>query len=145
MNERIKSLYKTQILAHSKNPFQEGELADATHVLQASNPMCGDKYTLYIKVEEDRVADAFFKGYGCAISKASSSILTKLSIGKSLKELSDLVELFLKIVDAEEEALPEELTTKEELLAFAAAREFPERETCASLGWKVVQKELLLG
>ncbi|HAA12217.1 MAG TPA: SUF system NifU family Fe-S cluster assembly protein [Cytophagales bacterium] len=143
MNERIKGLYKTQILAHSKNPFQEGELEGATHVLQAYNSMCGDKYTLYLKIENDRVEDAYFKGYGCAISKASSSILTKKSIGKSMEELDALVRLFLKIVSAKEEVSPEDLTDEEELLAFSAAREFPEREICATMSWKVVQEELL--
>ena len=142
MNERIKGLYKSQILKHSKEPFQEGELADATHTLEAYNPMCGDKYLLYLRIVDDRVEDAWFKGYGCAISKASSSILTQQSIGKTLGELEALIEVFLRVVNAEEPVSAEELTNDEELLAFSAAREFPERETCATLGWKAAQASL---
>jgi len=139
MNERLKNLYKTQILTYAKDSTHEGELADATHVLEAYNPMCGDKYTVYLLVKKSTVIDAKFKGYGCAISKASTAILVEKIIGKELSEVQTLVTLFLQVINEQSSQQPEALTSDEALLAFAATREFPERKKCASLSWEAVR------
>ncbi|MFT6828485.1 MAG: nitrogen fixation NifU-like protein, partial [Roseivirga sp.] len=81
--------------------------------------------------------------YGCAISKASTSVLTKQLIGKELKEIERVIDDFLKILDPAEAQSPEQITDEEELLAFAAARAFPERLDCANLSWKAV-KDLVI-
>ncbi len=140
MSNRLKELYQTQIKEHSKNPFNEGEMQDPTHVLKAYNPLCGDKYSVFLKVEDNTILDASFTGFGCAISKASSSILVKKSIGRNLDEVAEIVKLFLKIIDPESKIPAQELSDDPELLAFSATRKFPERQKCASLSWDEMKK-----
>lgn len=136
MNERIKSLYQSHILTKSKDEAYVGQIAMATHVLEAYNPMCGDKYQLYLKVEEDKIENARFEGYGCAISKASTAVLTEMVIGKRIDDIKPIIEDFLELINADSDKTPESLTQDDQLLAFAAARAFPERRTCASLSWE---------
>ena len=135
MIRRFNELYQARIIEYSKHPFHEGDLKNATHVLEAYNPLCGDKYSLYLHIHEDTVLAASFKGYGCAISKASSSVLIKKSIGRTLDEISEIISLFGKIIDPESKSSPEELSEDPDLLAFSATRQFPERKKCASLSW----------
>jgi len=142
MSNRLKELYQTQIKEHSKNPFNEREMQDATHVLRAYNPLCGDKYSLYIKLGDNMIVDASFTGFGCAISKASSSILIKKSIGRNMDELSEIVNLFQKIIDPDSKISAQELSDDPELLAFSATRKHPERKKCASLSWDEMEKIL---
>ena len=142
MNERIKGLYQKHILAKSKEVQLVGKLADYTHALEAYNPMCGDQYTVYLRLLEDRVEDARFEGYGCAISKASTAVLAELVIGKTLVEIGPLITSFLELIDEDSLNEPEAITTNEQLLAFAAARDFPERKACASLSWERVNEYL---
>lgn len=135
MNERIKNLYQSHILTKSKDESKVGILEKATHILEAYNPMCGDKYTVYLQVEGKTVRAAKFEGFGCAISKASTAVLTDRVIGMDLKQIAQLIEKFLDLIDADSTTPPEEITNDDQLLAFAAAREFPERKSCASLPW----------
>lgn len=135
MNERIKSLYRSHILVNAKDETHLGRFDDPTHTLEAYNPMCGDKYTLYLKLVDGVVLKATFEGFGCAISKASTAVLTKEIEGKSLDQIKPIIDMFFELVNEESNQSPESLTTNEDLLAFAAAREFPERKTCATLSW----------
>lgn len=141
MNDRIKGLYQEHILAKSKDESRIGQLKNPTHVLEAYNPMCGDKYTLYLFIENNLIKEAMFEGYGCAISKASTVVLIDTIIGKSLEEISAAIKNFLQLIDARSDKEPEEITSDDQLLAFAAAREFPERRTCASLSWNEFNEE----
>jgi nitrogen fixation NifU-like protein len=143
MTDKLKQLYKTQILKHSQNPFNEGKLEAYTHLIKAYNPVCGDQFDLYLNIIDQQVIEASFTGYGCAISKASTSVLTKQIIGKGKTEIDAFVADFLKLLDPNESQLPEEITADEELLAFAAAREFPERLSCANLAWLALIKDVL--
>ncbi len=136
MNDRIKSLYRSHILFNAKDESHQGELENATHTLEAYNPMCGDKFTIYLRLEGDVIEQASFEGFGCAISKASTAVLIKQIEGKTLLEIKLIVELFYELVNESSDQSPESLTTDENLLAFAAAREFPERKTCATLSWE---------
>ncbi len=77
MSESIKTLYKKIILENSRNPFNQSEMEKPDLFFTAYNPMCGDKYNFYLKLNDNKVIDASFTGYGCSISKASSSILVK--------------------------------------------------------------------
>ncbi|MFY0592058.1 Fe-S cluster assembly sulfur transfer protein SufU [Roseivirga sp.] len=140
MNDRIKALYQTHILANAKDESRMGKLADATHVLEAYNPMCGDKYTLYLKILNNTIQKASFEGFGCAISKASTVVLTKLIEGNTLADIKPMIDAFFELVNEDSDQSPESLTEDEDLLAFAAAREFPERKTCATLSWSEIQK-----
>lgn len=142
MNERIKALYQSHILTKSKDESHVGKLADATHILEAYNPMCGDKYSVYLKMDADRIIDARFEGYGCAISKASTAVLTEKVIGQNIEELKPIIESFLELIDADSNQAPETLSSEDQLLAFAAAREFPERRSCASLSWEELREML---
>lgn len=140
MNDRIKSLYRSHILANSKDETHQGKLDNATHVLEAYNPMCGDKYTLYLILKENSIEQVSFEGFGCAISKASTVVLAKSILNKTLGEIKPLVEIFFELVNEESSQTPESLTKDENLLAFAAAREFPERKICATLSWGELKK-----
>ncbi|MDH5604869.1 MAG: SUF system NifU family Fe-S cluster assembly protein [Cyclobacteriaceae bacterium] len=142
MSDRLEKLYKKYILEHSKAPFHEYENREASHIIKAYNPLCGDKFTFYFDIEDGHVTRASFSGYGCSISKASSSILTKKMTGMALEELTKLIENFLNIVSEEHPVSAGELTDDEELLAFSGARDFPERKQCATLGWEAVLPEI---
>lgn len=142
MNDRIKALYRSHILVNSKDESHYGKFDGATHVLEAYNPMCGDKYTLYIKLNNNRVERASFEGFGCAISRASTSVLCGLMVGKTLEEMEPTTQMFFELVNQDSDHSPESLTENENLLAFAAARDFPERKTCATLSWEELRKEI---
>ena len=136
MNERLQSLYKKYILEYSKKPFNEFKNEGATEIITAYNPLCGDKFTFYLTIKDERIEQASFTGYGCSISKASSSVLTKKASGRTISELLVLIEDFLKIVEENNPQSAGEITEDEELVAFSGAREFPERKQCAVLGWE---------
>lgn len=142
MTDKLRQLYKTQILKHAQNPFNEGKLEAYTHLIKAYNPVCGDQFDLYVNIVDQRVIEASFTGYGCAISKASTSVLAKHILGKNRAEIHSFVTDFLKLLDPNEPQPQEEIISDEELLAFAAAREFPERLSCANLAWLALVKEL---
>ena len=143
--KRIKELYQGPISEHARHPFHEKVLSEANITFTAYNPLCGDKYTFYLLVEEDKVLDASFMGYGCQISKASSSVLVKKLIGRSLAEVRSLVREFLTLVDPHSHRTPEDIFQEIELLAFSKTREFPERIECARLGWSELQRQLESG
>ncbi|MEM6765049.1 MAG: Fe-S cluster assembly sulfur transfer protein SufU [Bacteroidota bacterium] len=143
MNERIRKLYKTVILSHSKQPYKFGKRENSLHLLKAYNPICGDKFELYVEVEDGNITDLGFHGYGCSISKASTSVLATYIEGKSLKESLAITKAYLDMLNPDIQ-LNNQLD--EDFLAFAAAREFPGRLTCASLSWEEIhaflEKEL---
>ena len=89
------------------------------------------------------LSSASFTGYGCSISKASSSILVKKIIGSSIPEVKKLIADFLELLDPESKIEPHQILEDENLLAFSAARNFPERIQCAELGWKELEQQIL--
>ncbi len=143
MTESIKTLYKKIILENSRNPFNQSEMEKPDLFFTAYNPMCGDKYNFYLKLNDNKVIDASFTGYGCSISKASSSILVKKIIGSSVPEVKKLIADFLELLDTESKIEPHQILEDEDLLAFSAARNFPERIQCAELGWKELEQQIL--
>src|SRR5690606_5654898 len=94
----LTALYQELILDHSRHPRHVGKLADATHVAEGDNPLCGDRLTLFLKVENDVVVDARFDGEGCAISTASASLMTDNIIGKNINNINMLFNNFHKMV-----------------------------------------------
>jgi nitrogen fixation NifU-like protein len=136
----LRSLYQEIILEHNKNPRNFKALDGASRVLEGFNPLCGDHYTLYLKLDGETITDVAFQGSGCAISKASASIMTTLLKGKSIEEARRLFALFRDLVtgtlaDASFERLGK-------LAAFSGVSEFPARVKCASLAWHTMRNAL---
>ncbi|MCB9049359.1 MAG: SUF system NifU family Fe-S cluster assembly protein [Lewinellaceae bacterium] len=140
MNDRLKQLYQSVILKHHKEPVHFEKNETAAYVLEAYNPLCGDKFQLFFEVRDGVVADMSFYGYGCAISKASASVLVKKMEGQPVEEALALCRAFLAMLQAEQEQ-PE--TADEELAAFTAARAFPGRMKCATLSWEEMEQFLV--
>ena len=137
----LTDLYQEVILDHNKRPRNFGTLPDATGVAQGHNPLCGDKLSLYVKVEDGRIAGIAFEGSGCAISKASASLMTDAVKGQSLTEtlaLFDRVHAMLTTPtgqDVDTDAVGK-------LAVLSGVREFPVRVKCASLAWHTLKAAL---
>jgi nitrogen fixation protein NifU and related proteins len=133
----VQELYRQVILDHNRNPRNFGELGDATRVISAVNPLCGDKLTLYVKLDGGTVRDITFKGTGCAISVASSSLMTERVKGA---RVPDALRLFDQVHDlltgTHEHEHAEDL---EKLAALGGVREYPSRVKCASLAWHALK------
>lgn len=140
MSKDPKQLYQEVILRHSNAPFHFEKWEEAPIVIEAYNPLCGDQFRLFLELEEGRVKRVSFHGYGCAISKASTSILVEKILGMSVEEIRRLTKEFYKIVRPDGGEL--NAGADEELAAFAAARHFPARLQCATLSWEALEKEL---
>lgn len=131
-------LYHETILALDAEPRHEGRLEEATHTARTSNPLCGDRVQIDLRVEEGVVREAWFVGRGCAISRASASLLTELVEGCSIEEACAL-EARLEAWLTEGGATPEGLASLE---ALAGVRAFPSRIKCATLAWTSLRKAL---
>ncbi len=139
MNE-LQELYREIILDHNRHPRNFGEIEDADRVVDGTNPLCGDKMTLYVRLDGGRVADVRFKGTGCAISVASSSLMTERVKGLSVEETRKLFEqIHDMLTSSTDEEPPEAL---EKLAALAGVREYPSRVKCASLAWHALSTAL---
>lgn len=139
MDTKLKQLYQSVILKKSKTPFNFEKRPSAAYQIEANNPICGDRFTLFLDIQDGRITEAAFYGHGCAISKSATSILTENLIGKTLEEAKNYSALMPKIVDPKQDL--DQLDA--DLLAFAAARNFPERATCATLSWEKMQDFIL--
>lgn len=137
MEQELNELYSPVILEHNQNPRHYQKRPEALLILDAYNSLCGDKFKLYLDVQEDRVVEASFSGYGCAVSKAATSVLMEKIQGKTWEEVQALVQDYLKAIKTDQGA-----TTDPELLAFAAAKKFPGRLKCAVLSWEAVEEYL---
>lgn len=138
MNDKLKQLYKTVILKHNNEPFHYEKKEAATHQLDAYNPLCGDRFNLFLEVNNGIIESIHFHGYGCAISKASTSVLAKNLEGKTMTQALALCADFQQVVSPDNTAENEQ----EEFEAFAAAKDFPGRLTCATLSWEAIQNFL---
>lgn len=132
-NRNLSELYQSIIKQHDREPFHYQKVVGADCEIEAYNPLCGDQFRMFLQMENGVVKDAHFHGYGCAISKASTSVLVKKIIGKSTQEIQSLVADFQNIVTDASDSQDEELN------AFAAARHFPERLQCATLSWTALE------
>jgi len=129
-----RALYEQVILEHNKKPRNFHEMADADHKVEGFNPLCGDHFTVYVKMNGDVIDDVSFSGAGCAISKSSASVMTMLLKGKTKKEAEALFLKFHTMVTSN----PDSPINDEELgklQVFAGVREFPIRIKCATLAW----------
>lgn len=134
MTPELSELYQQIILDHNRRPRNFGPLEDANRSAEGFNPLCGDHYTIRLKLEGDRIEAVRFEGAGCAISKASASLMTSAVEGKSAAEAAELVERFRSVVTGPAPDA-EVLKSLGRLAALAGVRAFPARVKCASLAW----------
>src|SRR5262252_4795181 len=135
----LSGLYQEVILDHSKRPRNFRVLDNAAARAEGYNPLCGDRLTLYMRLEGDQIRDVAFKGSGCAISTASASILTETLKGKSREQAAGLFDAFHKLVTGQGVADEKSLG---KLAVFSGVSEFPARVKCATLAWHTMKSAL---
>jgi nitrogen fixation NifU-like protein len=135
MDNALRELYQEVILDHSRHPRHHGVLEGASHKAEGYNPLCGDRVTVYLRLDQDgRVDDIKFEGKGCAISQASASMMTDLLKGRSQADAEKLMTGFLHLVKGEAASgLSED--DRETLDVMSGISEFPMRVKCATLAW----------
>jgi len=138
----IDDLYQETILDHSKRPRNCHAMADANHKAEGYNPLCGDRISLYLLVEDGIVKSARFEGSGCAIATASASMMTEVLIGKSETQVQALFERFHAMVTEQREPSADEREALGKLATLAGVREFPARIKCATLAWHTLRAAL---
>ncbi len=137
----LRELYQEVILDHTKNPRNFRALADATTKADGNNPLCGDRVTVYLKLEGGRIVDASFQGQGCAISKSSASIMTEAVKGKTRAQAEELFERFHALITGKPGAAVDDQALGK-LAVFQGVSEFPLRVKCASLAWHTLKSAL---
>jgi nitrogen fixation NifU-like protein len=142
MDNALRELYQEVILDHSRHPRHHGVLRDASHKAEGYNPLCGDRVTVYLKLDADgRVADIKFEGKGCAISQASASMMTDMVVGRTVAEAEKLMGGFLHLVKGED-ATDLKGDDREMLDVMAGVSAFPMRVKCATLAWHTMKSAL---
>ena len=138
----LRELYQDVILDHSKNPRNSGPLEPHSHTARGNNPLCGDKISVYLTVEDGRIADVRFEAKGCAISVASASMMTELVKGSGVEEALAVFERFHEIVTRKGDVADEELEDLDKLAVLIGVRQFPMRVKCATLPWHTMSAAL---
>jgi len=140
----LSELYQQLIIEHSRSPRNHRAVPGANRVADGVNPLCGDQITLQIRVEGERVADVGFQGSGCAISKASASLMTGAVLGQSVADAERLFHRFHEMVTSRAD-VPVAAPDLGKLVALAGVRAFPARVKCASLAWHTLHAALAGG
>jgi nitrogen fixation NifU-like protein len=131
----LRDLYQEVILEHSKKPKNYGELPSANHKAEGYNPLCGDHYTVFLDIKDGAIENLSFHGSGCAISKASASMMTQSLKGKTTEQAEALFTQFHDLVTGHGEAGQD----MGKLAVFAGVSEFPLRVKCATLAWHTLR------
>ncbi|PHS72021.1 MAG: SUF system NifU family Fe-S cluster assembly protein [Cycloclasticus sp.] len=131
MLDDLRDLYQEVIFDHNRNPRNFRVMDDADRQIDGFNPLCGDRLTLFIKLDGDKIADASFQGQGCAISTASASLMTDIVKGQTEQEAQHLFSLFHKMATGEHVEMDE----LGKLAVLAGVCEYPARVKCATLPW----------
>jgi nitrogen fixation NifU-like protein len=134
------ALYQEIILEHNRKPRNFREMPDADRTIEGRNPLCGDALTLWMKLNGEQIDDVSFKGEGCAISKASASLMTAAVKGKTREEAEQLFDRFHQLVTGK--LAESEQQSLGSLRAFAGVARFPLRVKCASLAWHAMHSAL---
>jgi len=137
----LRELYQEVILEHSKAPRNFRILRDADHHAEGFNPLCGDHLTVYIDMEGDTIRDISFQGSGCAISKASASMMTQSVKGRSKQEVDQLFDGFRRLVTGQRNGEGSSCELGK-LAAFSGVSEYPVRVKCATLPWHTLRAAL---
>ena len=141
--DELYELYQEIILDHNRNPRNACKLKHPTHAADGHNPLCGDELTVYLNVENGTVKDVSFTGQGCAISKASASLMTTVVKGLTLKQLALETSRFYKLLtDDADQPTGTGLDELGDLAALSGVRRFPVRIKCATLPWHALEAAL---
>ncbi len=138
----LMDLYQEIILDHNRRPRNFGPLPDADHQAEGYNPLCGDQLKVYLRIADGRIEDVHFDGSGCAISKASASLMTEAVKGKSLAEAEELFGGFHELLTGDPSVKGEASAELGKLAVFEGVREFPVRVKCATLAWHTLHAAL---
>lgn len=136
----LRELYQQVILDHNKNPRNFHDMPDATNRVDGYNPLCGDHYTVFLKTDGETIREVSFTGSGCAISKASASVMSSTVKGKSKDEADHLFDTFHRLVTGDQSGLS--AADLGRLAAFSGVSEFPARVKCATLAWHTLRSAL---
>ena len=137
----INELYQQVILDHNRSPRNYRAMPDATRTVEGFNPLCGDHYTVYVRMDGEVIADVSFQGAGCAISKASASVMSSIVKGKTRSAAERLFHQFHDLVTGAIHANGDDAELGR-LAAFSGVSEFPARVKCASLAWHTLHAAL---
>ena len=137
----LRELYQQIILDHNKSPRNYGRLEDHNRKIEGYNPLCGDHFTLFVKLKDDRIIEISFEGAGCAISKASASVMSAAVKGKTIQEAEELFKKFHHLVRGELDP-NEDIENLGKLAAFSGVSEYPARVKCATLPWHALHTAL---
>src|ERR1700681_3117466 len=137
----LRDLYHDVILEHSKRPRNFRTLEGANCSAEGFNPLCGDHFTVFLEVEDGKIRDVVFQGSGCAISKASASMMTQALKGKTRQDADELFEHFHNVVTGHAAAHASDAELGK-LTVFSGVSEFPARVKCATLAWHTLQAAL---
>lgn len=140
MTTELGDLYQEVILEHSKAPRNFRRLVSANHEAEGYNPLCGDRCSIYIDMDGDKINEIGFQGSGCAISRASASMMTQMVKGKSKAEAVKLFEQFHGLVTGKDEGAKAGDLGK--MAVFGGVSKFPARVKCATLAWHTLQSAL---
>jgi nitrogen fixation NifU-like protein len=136
----LNELYQNVILEHNRSPRNYHAMDGTDRKAEGHNPLCGDQLTVWIRLDDDVIQDASFQGSGCAISRASASLMTGAVKGKTRREAEELFGRFHRLVTGTLE--PTEAETLGKLAVFSGVSEFPVRVKCASLSWHTLKAAL---
>lgn len=144
MMDDLRELYQEVILDHGKHPRNFRHPDDANREAKGENPMCGDRFMVYLTLKDGVVDDVAFQGRGCAISTASASMMTELVRGKTADEAEKLFHAFHELCTQDEPDIPEGVDdeTMEKLMVMSGVRQFPVRVKCATLAWHAMNAAL---
>jgi nitrogen fixation protein NifU and related proteins len=140
MFDELRDLYQEVIFDHNRNPRNFRVIDNADRKVDGFNPLCGDRLTLYLKMDGDVIADASFQGSGCAISTASVSLMTEIVKGKTEHQAEELFKIFHEMTTGKDEQINLEAVGK--LAVLAGVREYPARVKCATLAWHTLDAAL---
>ncbi len=139
--EELEELYQHIILQHSKKPKHEHALDPCTGKAEGYNPLCGDELTVYVREQDNELKECSFQAQGCAISRASASIMASRLAGRSLEEVRFEVARLVQMLTTSEEPAAD-LEELGDLAALIGVRKFPARIKCATLAWHALEKAL---
>ena len=137
----LRELYQEVILDHNRRPHNFRALEDANRKAEGYNPLCGDRLSVFLRLDGDVLTEVTFLGSGCAISKASASLMTDAVKGKSVEDAKRLFDAFHRMVTADTAGEPD-VSTLGKLAVLSGVREFPARVKCASLAWHTLKAAL---
>jgi len=140
----LRELYQSVILDHNRRPLNARRPAGANRQARGDNPLCGDKITVYVTLEDGLVRDVGFEGAGCAISTAAASLMTEAVKGRTVDEVNKIFDAYHEMVTAPPDA-PADGASLGKLAVFGGVREYPMRVKCATLAWHTLRAALAGG